>query len=75
MQVVDVKLGSEGDCAVTLESGMLKLVLSENTPGLSGGVTINVPLSYFLDALAVKADNAIVTGVVKVLDGVLAAIP
>ncbi len=75
MEVVDIKLGPEGDVKLVLEAGVIKLTLDEKTPGLSGAVTVNIPLNYFLDALVVKANSPIVTGVVKVIEGVLVAIP
>ncbi len=72
MQVVDVKLGAEGDCVVTLSGGVLSLMLSEKTAGLQGGINVNIPLAYFLDALKVKANNPIVTSIVSIVEGVLA---
>ncbi len=75
MQIVDVKLGTEGDVNVQLVGGKLTLVLAETTPGLTGGVTINIPLTYFLDALKVKLNNTLVSSFIDIIEGVLSTMP
>lgn len=75
MQLVDVKLGAEGDIKVDLVSGVLQLELDENTAGLQGGLKINIPVTYFLDALAAKANSSLVTSIVAVVDGIVKGLP
>lgn len=54
MQLIDVKLGSEGDANVTFSQGKISIALSENTPGLTGALTVSIPVTYFVDALVKK---------------------
>lgn len=54
MKIIDIPLGAEGDLNITLSAGVLSLVASENTAGLQGGVQLNVPIPYFIDALVAK---------------------
>lgn len=75
MHLVDVKLGSEGSAKIDLVAGTIVMALDEKTAGLSGGMQVSIPLTYFLDALVAKAGNPIVTGVVKVVEGVLVSMP
>jgi hypothetical protein len=56
--------------------GKLSIVLSEDTPGLSGGAQINIPTQYFLEALKVKlGNNAIAVSIINIIEGVLSAMP
>lgn len=75
MNVVDIKLGTEGEFSLDLVAGVLVLNLSEKMSGLEGGQKINIPLPYYFDAIAAKAGNPFVTGVVKVLESVMVALP
>lgn len=75
MQLIDVKLGSEGEIKADLAAGIITLTIDEKTAGLAGGLQVSLPLNYFLDALAAKANNPIVTGIVKVMEGVLISMP
>ncbi len=76
MQVVDVKLGSEGDVNVQLIAGSLQITVSEDTAGLKGGLSVSIPLKYFLDALVVKlGGNPLAASIVGIIEGVLAAMP
>ena len=54
MQVVDLKMGAEGDAELDIAAGNLVIKVQENTPGFQGAVNLNVPLTYFVDALAAK---------------------
>lgn len=75
MQLIDLKLGSEGEIKADLVAGVVVMTIDEKTAGLSGGLQLKIPLAYFLDALVAKANNPIVTGVVKVMEGVLISMP
>lgn len=54
MQVVDIPVGAEGDVKVSFSQGVFSVVAGENTPGLTAGLTLNLPVTYFVDALAAK---------------------
>lgn len=75
MKVVDIALGSEGEVTVDLVGGIVIIELTEKMVGMPGGLKLQLPLPYYLEVLAVKAGNPIVTGVVKVIESVLIAIP
>lgn len=76
MQVVDIKLGAEGDANVSLVGGKIQIQVSENTPGLDGALQINIPLSYFLEALKAKLNNnALAVSIINIIEGVLASMP
>lgn len=54
MHVVDAKIGSEGSVTVDFVAGNLMLEVDEATAGLTGGLKVTIPVTYFVDALASK---------------------
>ena len=75
MKLVDLKIGPEATAKIELSSGVFSIQLDEETAGLQGGLKLNIPLNYFLDALAEKANNQVVSSVVKVVESVIATLP
>jgi hypothetical protein len=54
MQIVDIKLGSEGELKIDLAAGIVTVELDEKTAGLDGGLKLNIPSDYYVDAIAAK---------------------
>ena len=75
MVIVKLPVGAEGAIDCELVGGVLQFELDETTPGLNGKVQLNVPVTYFLDALAAKANSPIVTSIVGVVDGIVKGLP
>jgi hypothetical protein len=51
------------------------LEIDENTAGIQGGLKVSIPVTYFLDALAAKANSPVVTSIVGVVDGIIKSLP
>lgn len=54
MQIIDIPLGAEGNVEVDFSAGVFVIKASENTPGLQGSAQINIPVTYFIDAIVGK---------------------
>jgi hypothetical protein len=77
MNVVDIKVGAEGDFQLNLlTGGVIQITLDDKTPGLSGAVQINIPPKYFLDALKMKySGNILVSGLIGIFESLLYNVP
>lgn len=72
MQIVNVPLGSEGSVQVNFSQGNVSLSIAENTPGLTGAIQVNLPVTYFVDALVKKLGSSPTeVAVAALIDGVL----
>lgn len=71
MDVVTMPIGKEGGLEVDIVDG--KIVVSASHKHESGKITMvaEEDLTYFLDKLAAKINNAIVTSIIVVLKGAL----
>lgn len=74
MQIVNQKIGAEGNIQVDLVNGVLNVVASENTPGCTVSVTAGIPLTYFVEAGAAKLNSPLLSSIAAILDGVLKTI-
>jgi hypothetical protein len=75
VNIVNQKLGAEGNIAVDLVNGALNVTASENTPGVTVNITASLPLTYYIDAGAQKLNSPIVSAIATVLESVLKQVP
>lgn len=75
MNIVNTKVGAEGQVSVDLEGGVLKVKGTEETQGLKLSLVVEAPLTYYLDAGAQKLNSPLMSALVGVLDGVIKQIP
>lgn len=73
MNLVNQKIGAEGNITVDLTAGVLTMVATENTPGVQISINAAMPLTYLIDAGAQKMNSPLLTSVSQVLDGILKA--
>ncbi len=58
MVIKHIVLGPELSGDVTLSGGILSVKLDEATAGLTGGLHLDIPLTYFIDAAVVQLGSS-----------------
>ncbi len=69
MVIKHIVLGPELSGDVSLSAGVLSVKLDEVTAGVQGGLHLDIPLSYFIDAAVLNLGNStaeqVIAGIIK----------
>jgi hypothetical protein len=76
MLIADVSFDAgQGDANISLDAGVFAIKAVENNPNFPSNLQINLPIDVVFAAIEAKANSTLVSWTLKVLAGLLDAIP